>query len=49
MVESLFRYYLAHPEEMGEGSDDVVTRATDWVSGMTDRYCIRVYGDLIAA
>jgi dGTPase len=49
MVEWVFRYYLAHPDEMGEGSDDVVTRATDWVAGMTDRYCMRVYGDLIAA
>jgi dGTPase len=49
MVETVFHYFLAHPDEMAAGPDDVVTRATDWVSGMTDRYCMRVYGDLIAA
>jgi len=25
-----------------------VTRATDWVAGMTDRYCIRAYDELLA-
>ena len=30
------------------GDGDEVTRATDWVAGMTDRYCIRAYDELLA-
>jgi len=39
VVERLFTHHLA-------GSDPVA--ATDWVAGMTDRYCIRAYDELLA-
>jgi dGTPase len=47
MVEALLVYYIAHADDV-VGDDDPVTRATDWVAGMTDRYCMRAYDDLLA-
>ena len=47
MLEELFRYFLQHPEQMG---DSVKKRARkegwnraicDYLSGMTDRYTIQ--------
>lgn len=54
VVGTLFHHYADHPEELPGGDDtspvadgaDVAQRVTDYVSGMTDRYCIRVYEDL---
>jgi dGTP triphosphohydrolase len=31
---------------LGMPRDDVAQRVTDYVAGMTDRYCIREYTDL---
>jgi dGTPase len=47
MVEALLAYFIEHADDI-PGDPDPVTRATDWVAGMTDRYCIRVYVELLA-
>jgi dGTPase len=47
MVEALLAYFIANADDLG-GDADPVTRATDWVAGMTDRYCIRAYDELLA-
>ena len=42
VVTALFRMYLDDPSLLPPGGDaDPVTRATDFVSGMTDRYACR--------
>jgi dGTPase len=53
VVRRLFEHYVARPELLpppregaGEGSDDLATRVTDYLAGMTDRYCIRAYTEL---
>jgi dGTPase len=47
MVEALLAYFIANADDLS-GDADPVTRATDWVAGMTDRYCIRAYDELLA-
>lgn len=47
VVQALVRAYLDDPSLLpAGGDDDVVTRVTDHVSGMTDRYALRVHRDL---
>lgn len=50
VVGTLFRHFADHPDEIpdagGAPGADVVQRVTDYVAGMTDRYCIRVFEDL---
>lgn len=47
VVQALVRAYLDDPSLLPEGrDDDVVTRVTDHVSGMTDRYAVRVHRDM---
>jgi dGTPase len=42
VVEELFDHYVENPGLLPEeGPGDEVTRATDWVAGMTDRYALR--------
>ena len=45
VVRSLFDHYCSHPEEIPawipEG--DLARRVTDYLAGMTDRFCIRVF------
>jgi dGTPase len=45
VIETLLDHYLAHPGELpGDaeaGGDDLQTRVTDYLAGMTDRFCIR--------
>jgi dGTPase len=47
MLEDLFRYYLAHPEELGQSSRKRARNSgwhraiCDYLSGMTDRYTLR--------
>ncbi len=49
MVEALLEHYMRRGDELpGADGDDAVTRATDWVAGMTDRYCMRAYDELLA-
>ncbi len=46
MLEELFHYFVAHPEQMGELShrrareDEVYRAVCDYLAGMTDRYAI---------
>jgi dGTPase len=46
VVRTLFEHYCAHPELLAPSDDDLATRVTDYISGMTDRYCIRAYQEL---
>jgi dGTPase len=50
VVSTLFRHYAEHPDKLPDGGGvagaDLAERVTDYVAGMTDRYCIRAYTDL---
>lgn len=45
VLRTLFDHYAAHPGELPsqlpEHEDDLAARVTDYLAGMTDRYCIR--------
>ncbi|HTR72017.1 MAG TPA: deoxyguanosinetriphosphate triphosphohydrolase [Solirubrobacteraceae bacterium] len=51
VVSALFEHYVEHPELLGEprvgeahaGEEGLAQRVTDYLAGMTDRYCIREY------
>jgi dGTPase len=45
VVQSLFDYYCAHPEEIPASipAGDLPRRVTDYLAGMTDRFCIRTF------
>jgi dGTPase len=45
VIEVLFDHYCSHPEELPATvpDADLATRVTDWIAGMTDRYCIRMF------
>ena len=47
-MTGLFDHYLAHPEVIPalDPSADAGQRVTDYIAGMTDRYCISRYVDL---
>ena len=54
MLEELFRYFLKHPNEIGEGSQKRIKKSglrravCDYIAGMTDRYVMiehkRIFG-----
>ena len=47
VVQALVRAYLDDPALMADaGTGDVLTRVTDFVSGMTDRYALRAHRDI---
>jgi dGTPase len=53
VVRTLFAHYVEHPEQLpevaaGEALEDraLAQRVTDYLAGMTDRYCIRRYSEL---
>jgi dGTPase len=49
VVRGLFEHYVAHPELLpaaAGGSDDLARRVTDYLAGMTDRFCIAEYTKL---
>jgi len=46
VIASLFDHYCANPDALPPASDDLPTRVTDYIAGMTDRYCIRAYQEL---
>jgi dGTPase len=51
VVRRLFEHYVERPEllpapDAAHEADDLARRVTDYVAGMTDRYCIREYTDL---
>ncbi len=45
VVQSLFDYYCAHPEEIPDSipPGELPRRVTDYLAGMTDRFCIRTF------
>jgi dGTPase len=47
-LRALFDYYLEHPEEVPapDRDADSLQRVTDYLAGMTDRFCIRSYEKL---
>lgn len=48
VIGSLFDHYCAHPEEIPDSipSGELSVRVTDYLAGMTDRFCIRVFEQL---
>ena len=48
-MTGLFDHYLAHPEVIPARDPDAddVQRVTDYIAGMTDRYCIARFTDLV--
>ncbi len=48
VVGALFEHYCVHPEELPPSIPDgaLATRVTDYVAGMTDRYCINRFEQL---
>jgi dGTPase len=55
VIERLFAHYVEHPELLpppadggraAEGEDALARRVTDYLAGMTDRFCIRAYTQL---
>jgi dGTPase len=54
VVRRLFEHYVAHPELLPaakgtaapDGDRELAQRVTDYLAGMTDRYCIREYTEL---
>jgi dGTPase len=48
VITALFDHYCAHPEQIPGTIPPagLPTRVTDYIAGMTDRFCIRAYEDL---
>ncbi len=47
VVQALFEHYLESPDDLPASPEhDPLSRVTDFVSGMTDRYALRAYSDL---
>ena len=48
VIAALFEHYCLHPEEIPASIPDgeLSTRVTDYLAGMTDRYCIRRFEEL---
>ena len=48
VIGSLFDHYCAHPEEIPASIPDgpLPVRVTDYLAGMTDRFCIRAFEEL---
>jgi dGTPase len=46
VIRTLFEHHVAHPETLPPGDGDLAERVTDWIAGMTDRYCIRAFEEL---
>ena len=48
VISALFEHYCTHPEEIPASIPDgeLATRVTDYLAGMTDRYCIKRFEEL---
>jgi len=48
VVRALFEHYVEHAEQLPESPTeaDLAGRVTDYLAGMTDRFCIRAFTDL---
>jgi dGTPase len=51
IIARLFELFVRRPELVGDGERgaDEVTRAADWVAGMTDRFCLETHERLMQA
>ena len=49
VVRSLFDHFCDHPDDMDDGDPaiDLSARVTDHVAGMTDRFALRRFEDLL--
>jgi dGTPase len=48
VIATLFRHFMDHPEEIeDQRDDDLVARVTDYLAGMTDRFCINVFERIV--
>jgi dGTPase len=44
VIETLFDHFMDNPELLDDSrNDDLATRVTDYLAGMTDRFCIRMF------
>jgi dGTPase len=45
VIRTLFDHLCAHPEEIPDSlpGGDLARRVTDYLAGMTDRFCIRAF------
>jgi dGTPase len=45
VIDVLFTHYCEHPDEIPASipDGDLSTRVTDYLAGMTDRFCIRAF------
>jgi dGTPase len=50
-IADLFEVFVSRPDLVGDGETgaDDVTRAADWVAGMTDRFCLETHERLVRA
>jgi dGTPase len=46
VIRTLFDHHVADPETLPPSEGDLAQRVTDWIAGMTDRYCIRAFEEL---
>jgi dGTPase len=47
VLQRLFEHYVEHPELLSSSPEaDLAQRVTDYLAGMTDRFCIRRYTEL---
>jgi dGTPase len=48
VIRALFDWYCSHPEEIPDSipAGDLARRVTDYVAGMTDRFCLRAFESL---
>jgi dGTPase len=47
VIRTLFDHHVSNPETLPPSEDaDLAQRVTDWIAGMTDRYCIRAFEEL---
>jgi dGTPase len=54
VIRRLFEHYIEHPQLLpqspvqddGGAEQQLAARVTDYLAGMTDRYCIRAYTEL---
>jgi dGTPase len=54
VIRRLFEHYIEHPQllppspaqEHADAEQELAARVTDYLAGMTDRYCIRAYTEL---
>jgi dGTPase len=48
VVRTLFDHYIQNPAEIeGDVGGDPATRVTDYIAGMTDRYCIAAFEQIV--